>query len=211
MPEFTPVQVSAIRSGLSPGLTVVVGPPGTGKTDTAVSIITNLFRSFPTQRTLLVTHSNAALNDLFEKIMATGVVDERYMIRLGSGEKDLNVQSTHDFTKQGRVRYTLSRRASLLGEVQLLSESLGVSSVAERGAAGESSYTCETAMLFHTHHVRTRVQKFLKSVEEGEDAEEAFPFAAYYGGKGVSFGSQEEAEGVFQRMNSMFEEVREAD
>jgi hypothetical protein len=27
---FTPVQVSAIRSGLSPGLSVVVGPPGTG-------------------------------------------------------------------------------------------------------------------------------------------------------------------------------------
>lgn len=36
VPEFTPMQVAAIRSGLSPGLTVVVGPPGTGKTDTAV-------------------------------------------------------------------------------------------------------------------------------------------------------------------------------
>jgi len=28
--RFTPVQVEAIRSGLSPGLTLVVGPPGTG-------------------------------------------------------------------------------------------------------------------------------------------------------------------------------------
>jgi intron-binding protein aquarius len=28
--RFTPVQVEAIRSGLSPGLTMVVGPPGTG-------------------------------------------------------------------------------------------------------------------------------------------------------------------------------------
>ena len=28
--RFTPVQVEAIRSGLSPGLTIVVGPPGTG-------------------------------------------------------------------------------------------------------------------------------------------------------------------------------------
>ena len=29
---FTPVQVEAIRSGMNPGLTMVVGPPGTGKT-----------------------------------------------------------------------------------------------------------------------------------------------------------------------------------
>lgn len=155
-----------------------------------------------------MTHSNAALNDLFEKIMATGVVDERYMIRLGLGEKDLNVQSTHDFTKQGRVRYTLERRAKLLNEVQLLSESLGVSNVAERGAAGDSSYTCETAMLFQTHHIHTRIQKFLKTVKEGGDAAEAFPFAAYYGGKGASFGSEDEAKGTFESLNSMFEEVR---
>lgn len=29
--SFTPLQVEAVRSGLSPGLTMVVGPPGTGK------------------------------------------------------------------------------------------------------------------------------------------------------------------------------------
>lgn len=28
--RFTPVQVEAIRSGMNPGLTMVVGPPGTG-------------------------------------------------------------------------------------------------------------------------------------------------------------------------------------
>lgn len=50
------------------GLTMVVGPPGTGKTDVAVQIINNLYKNFPGERTLLVTHSNQALNDLFEKI-----------------------------------------------------------------------------------------------------------------------------------------------
>ena len=30
--RFTPIQVEAIRSGLSPGLSLVVGPPGTGET-----------------------------------------------------------------------------------------------------------------------------------------------------------------------------------
>ena len=48
---------------------MVVGPPGTGKTDVAVQIIVNLYRNHPNQKILVVTHSNAALNDLFEKIM----------------------------------------------------------------------------------------------------------------------------------------------
>lgn len=55
---FTPVQVEAIRSGCNPGLTLIVGPPGTGKTDVAVQIISNIYHNFPGQRTLLVTHSN---------------------------------------------------------------------------------------------------------------------------------------------------------
>lgn len=40
-----------------------------GKTDVAVQVINNLYHSFPNQRTIMVAHSNAALNDLFEKIM----------------------------------------------------------------------------------------------------------------------------------------------
>ena len=60
---FTPVQMEAIRSGLNKGLTMVVGPPGTGKTDVAVQIISNLYHNFPEQRTLLVTHSNQVRDD----------------------------------------------------------------------------------------------------------------------------------------------------
>ena len=43
---------------MQPGLTMVVGPPGTGKTDVAVQIISNIYHNFPDQRTLIVTHSN---------------------------------------------------------------------------------------------------------------------------------------------------------
>jgi intron-binding protein aquarius len=66
--------VGAIVAGVNPGLTMVVGPPGTGKTDVAVQIIANLYHNFPDQHTLLVTHSNQALNQLFEKIIALGNV-----------------------------------------------------------------------------------------------------------------------------------------
>ena len=53
----------------SQGLTLIVGPPGTGKTDVAVQIIATLYHNYPTHKILLCAHSNAALNDLFEKIM----------------------------------------------------------------------------------------------------------------------------------------------
>lgn len=47
---FTPRQVEAIRAGMQPGLTMIVGPPGTGKTDIAVQTIHNLYHNYPGQR-----------------------------------------------------------------------------------------------------------------------------------------------------------------
>ena len=84
----------------------------------AVQIIASLYHSFPTQRTVIITHSNAALNDIFQKVMSRGDVDERYMVRLGAGERDLQTTSTHDFTKVGRVLYSLDQRSKLLEQVQ---------------------------------------------------------------------------------------------
>lgn len=93
---FTATQVEAIKSGMQPGLTLVVGPPGTGKTDVAVQIISNLYHNFPNQRTLIVTHSNQALNQLFEKIVALDI-DERHLLRLGHGEEALETEK--DFSR----------------------------------------------------------------------------------------------------------------
>lgn len=94
--RFTPTQIEAIRAGMQPGLTLVVGPPGTGKTDVAVQIISNLYHNHPNQRTLIVTHSNQALNQLFEKIMALDI-DERHLLRLGHGEEALETEK--DFSR----------------------------------------------------------------------------------------------------------------
>lgn len=180
--RFTPVQVEAIKSGLSPGLTLVVGPPGTGKSDVAVQIIANLYHSFPSQRTVIITHSNAALNDIFQKIMARGDVDERYLIRLGSGERDLDVDSSHDFSRVGRVSHSLQRRAELLEKVQQLSECMGISGKAERGGDGSPSYTCESAGYFKSHYVMKEVERFHKAAEDA-DAKEIgtlFPFSTFF-------------------------------
>ncbi|CAH8534028.1 unnamed protein product [Schistosoma rodhaini] len=120
---FTPAQIEAIRSGMQCGLTLVVGPPGTGKTDVAVQIIHNLYHNYPNQRILIVTHSNQALNQLFEKIIALDV-DERHLLRLGHGEEGLDTDK--DFSRYGRVDYILAKRIHLLQEGQNLLEDVAL-------------------------------------------------------------------------------------
>lgn len=61
-----------------------------------MQIISNLYHNFPWQRTLVVTHSNQALNQLFEKVAELDV-DERHLLRLGHGEEAL--QTDKDFSR----------------------------------------------------------------------------------------------------------------
>ena len=111
---------------MQPGLTMIVGPPGTGKTDVAVQIISNIYHNFPNERTCIVTHSNQALNQLFEKIMHLDI-DERHLLRLGHGEEMLETEK--DFSRYGRVNYVLQQRLALLKEVNRLQKSLGVQGI----------------------------------------------------------------------------------
>eukprot|EP00536_Pseudo-nitzschia_multiseries_P007475 jgi/Psemu1/256274/estExt_Genewise1Plus.C_1770015 len=210
--RFTPAQVEAVRSGLSPGLTLVVGPPGTGKTDVAVQIIACLYHSFPTQRTVIITHSNAALNDIFMKVMARGDIDERYLVRLGAGERDLDTNSDHDFTKIGRVAYSIQRRGQLLEKVQCLSESLEISGKAQRGVDGSSSYTCETADYFRKLYIERKKSDFESSAKEaglssdGDDVTRLFPFQRYFQTASVTL---KEAREHLAALDSIFSELAE--
>jgi intron-binding protein aquarius len=207
--RFTPVQVEAIVSAMYPGLTMVVGPPGTGKTDVAVQIISNWYHNNPEQRTLLITHSNQTLNQLFEKIIYLDI-DERHLLRLGMGEKDIDSKKV--FTKYGRVNYILERRLLLLDEVQRLAESFGVQ--------GDIGYTCETAGYFYLYSVLAKWEEFLSKIRHtAEDAElvsKAFPFHKYFASapqplfKKKSLREDFEiAEGCFRHLKKIFTELEE--
>ncbi|XP_028036701.1 RNA helicase aquarius isoform X2 [Bombyx mandarina] len=170
---FTPTQVEAIRSGMQPGLTLVVGPPGTGKTDVAVQIISNIYHNFPWQRTLVVTHSNQALNQLFEKVAELDV-DERHLLRLGHGEEAL--QTDKDFSRYGRVNYVLAKRLELLELVSRLQRTLD--------AGSDAGATCELAHHFHVYHVRPRWRAFLENCQQQTNSIEIvskeFPFHEFF-------------------------------
>lgn len=68
-------------------------------------------------------------------------IDERHLLRLGAGERELREGTMKDFSKFGRVNYTLQRRLELLAEVQRLAESIGVEGV--RGEIFEIFFTRE--------------------------------------------------------------------
>ncbi|KAI4384634.1 hypothetical protein MLD38_002757 [Melastoma candidum] len=207
--RFTPTQVGAIISGIQPGLTMVVGPPGTGKTDTAVQILNVLYHNCPSQRTLIITHSNQALNDLFEKIMQRDV-PARYLLRLGQGEQELATDL--DFSRQGRVNAMLVRRLELLNEVERLARSLGLPE--------DVGYTCETAGYFWLLHVYSRWEQFLAACADNEDkpsfVQDRFPFKEFFCDTpqpiftGDSFEKDmRSAEGCFRHLQIMFQELEE--
>lgn len=171
--RFTPAQIAAIASGTQPGLTVIVGPPGTGKTDVATQIINNIYHDFPSQRTLLLAHSNQALNQLFQKIMALDI-DGRHLLRLGQGEGDL--ETAESFGKYGRVESFLDSRAYLLAEVDRLANSLG--------APGAHGSSCETAGYFDSVYVQPTWSKFWDQADAPGSTEtdiiSAFPYHHYF-------------------------------
>ncbi|KAL3537649.1 hypothetical protein ACH5RR_001015 [Cinchona calisaya] len=207
--RFTPTQVGAIISGIQPGLTMVVGPPGTGKTDTAVQILNVLYHNCPSQRTLIITHSNQALNDLFEKIMQRDV-PARYLLRLGQGEQELATDL--DFSRQGRVNAMLVRRLELLGEVERLARSLQLPE--------DVGYTCETAGYFWLLHVYSRWEQFLAACDKNQDkptfVQDRFPFKEFFYNAPQPIFTRESfesdmraAKGCFRHLKTMFQELEE--
>ena len=171
--RFTPAQVEAIMSGAQPGLSVIVGPPGTGKTDVATQIINLLYHNFPQERILLVAHSNQALNQLFQKIIALDI-DGRHLLRLGHGEEELEGDAS--YSKFGRVESFLENRQCLLSEVDRLAASVGA-----QGAHGSS---CETAEYFNMVHVQPAWAHYWNMVRTPsstpESIIESFPFHGYF-------------------------------
>lgn len=84
-------------------------------------------------------------------------------------------------------RGALDQRRTILDQVQLVAESLRLSTIQDRGRDGSSAYTCETAEIFYKHHIRRYIRSFYEKVKgvvgiplEQIDLNEHFPFATYF-------------------------------
>ena len=122
-----------------------------------------------------ITHSNQALNDIFEKLLVRDI-DERYLLRLGHGEELLGTEK--DFSRAGRVNHMLKRRLELLVKVETLGKTLDVSA--------DVGYTCETAQYFYLSSVLARWESFeaeatrLASAEGAAVVGRRFPFVDFF-------------------------------
>lgn len=203
--RFTKKQMEAICLSLNRGLTLIKGPPGTGKTDVVVQIVNLLYHNFPNEKILIITHSNTALNDIFEKIAKLDI-DERHLLRLGMGEKDLDLNK--NFGKYGRVNYLLERRIKLLEEVKKLNRII---------KKDENDFTCETAEIFFIHTIEKKWKKFSEDLKNNK-SEIAFPFNEYFiretdneeiHQNGEKIPEMKGFEKQYEEIRSIFEELKE--
>ena len=156
--NFTNKQLDAIISGVNYGLSLIVGPPGTGKTDIVVQIINLLYHNYPNEKILIVTHSNAALNDIFEKIINLDI-DEEYLLRLGRGSKQID--SIKDFSAIGRIKYLLNKREELLDLVLKISQYIKI-------------YTFEQFTCFSAINVLSNFINEKNNIEKIKEVEKKF-------------------------------------
>ena len=153
--NFTNKQLDAIVNGINYGLSLIVGPPGTGKTDIVVQIINLLYHNYPNEKILIVTHSNSALNDIFEKIINLDI-NEEYLLRLGRGSKEIN--SLKDFSVNGRIKYLLEKREELLDLVLKVANYLNIYTFEQ--------YTCFSAINILSNFIKEKNNK--EKIKEAE-------------------------------------------
>jgi len=205
--------VSAVQRAMGEGVTLIVGPPGTGKTDVAVQIVSNWYHNYPDQRTLIVTHSNQALNQIFEKIARLDI-DARHLLRLGHGEAMLDIEA--DFSKFGRVNWMLKRRLELLEQAERLATAIG--------ASPDEAYSCETCEHLYSAHVLARWEQFQLALrqaavkggaeEENKVLRDKFPFRTFFADLvplfvGAPVQDKARAESCWAHIQALFTELAE--
>ena len=165
-----------------------------------------------------MTHSNQALNQLFDKLVLLDI-DERHLLRLGHGEEELETEK--DFSRYGRVDYVLAQRLKLLDQVDKLEQSLCLES-----GVNTAAYSCETAAHFFVNVVQPRWDLYLSKLskidsqtekEKSEAIETLFPFAKFFedapqplfNKEGSYANNLEVAKGCYRYIKLIFKQLEE--
>ncbi|TDH71608.1 hypothetical protein CCR75_003527 [Bremia lactucae] len=190
--RYTKSQVAAVRTAQCEGLTLIVGPPGTGKTDVAVQLVLNLYRTTPfREKILVVTSSEQALNDFFARILSYNVINEAEIVRMkqelpitaktidGHEKSDLNFAK---LTCEGRVAFLMERRAVLLAEVEQMAQWLLKRDATRYAglAGGSASYSCENALIFYQFHMKPILDIATKATELTSKSDSVTAFLEFF-------------------------------
>jgi intron-binding protein aquarius len=98
-------------------------------------------------------------------------IDPGHLVRLGT---HTHSGDSEDFSKLGRINWTLLRRKQLLDIVQHLAVSIGIT--------GDIGYSCETADYFYAEHVKQKIDKYNHDMKaDGASSASLFPFSTFFG------------------------------
>eukprot|EP00746_Dinoflagellata_sp_MGD_P159827 gnl/MRDRNA2_/MRDRNA2_86771_c0_seq14.p1 gnl/MRDRNA2_/MRDRNA2_86771_c0~~gnl/MRDRNA2_/MRDRNA2_86771_c0_seq14.p1 ORF type:complete len:1187 (+),score=-9.87 gnl/MRDRNA2_/MRDRNA2_86771_c0_seq14:338-3562(+) len=171
---LTATQVRAILSSLNQGLTLIVGPPGSGKTDVLVRIVQLLYHNFPKNKTLICASSYPVLNNLFQKLKNRSV---NSIHLLNIEEKDKLSHSVSSVNETSSVDKIFGAKAELLSKVERLGKALPSSCFNEVG------YSCETSGYFWLTQILPRWKKFCLYIRRNvglKSISKLFPFSGYF-------------------------------
>ena len=107
-------QIAAVRNALTSNISIIEGPPGTGKTQTILNIIANIVMSGKT--VMVVSNNNPATDNVFEKLQKYGY--SFIAAQMGSGrnrERFINEKQTSypDFTDYPSIPNDFSLNAAV--------------------------------------------------------------------------------------------------
>ena len=150
--KYKEKQLQAIKLGIQEGLSVIKGPPGTGKTDIAVEIINYLYQNRKNEKILIITHSNNVLNDLCKKIIDANIVEPKDLLRLGKGSKNIFIKKNNEINDNemnsdsdelslsldGKITYMLNQRKIFLEKF--------LKCMIDNNITIYNEYTCQSAL-----------------------------------------------------------------
>ena len=163
--KYKEKQLQAIKLGIQEGLSIIKGPPGTGKTDIAVEIINYLYKNKKKEKILIITHSNNVLNDLCQKIIESDIVDPKHLLRLGKGSKNIiikkennekiEVENELNLSLDGKIAYMLNQRKIFLDKF--------LKCMIENKITVYKEYTCQSAIsLLEFYFIKNEINENLK-------------------------------------------------
>eukprot|EP01004_Peranema_trichophorum_P001106 NODE_112_length_3655_cov_37.138732_g94_i0.p1 GENE.NODE_112_length_3655_cov_37.138732_g94_i0~~NODE_112_length_3655_cov_37.138732_g94_i0.p1 ORF type:complete len:728 (-),score=118.34 NODE_112_length_3655_cov_37.138732_g94_i0:511-2694(-) len=130
LPELNLSQVSAVKSVIQKPMSLIQGPPGTGKTVTSATIVYHLAKQGQGQ-VLVVAPSNVAVDQLTEKIHATGLK----VVRLCAKSREAVSSPVEFLTLHSQVKNLDTADKSELHKLQQLKDEQG-----ELSSADEKKY-----------------------------------------------------------------------
>ncbi|KAA8495900.1 Intron-binding protein aquarius [Porphyridium purpureum] len=188
-PWMTSEQRTALESIQRGGLTLIDGPPGTGKTELIVQSVSSLLQCLNERskssddnaslKILVLCRTSQSLSALLGRLVQNpGASALLSLVRLGGGEEqevidddaygNLCKSSWVAFGLAGRLALVESQRASLLAQVRLYAESMGLNS--------EYSMSCASAQMWIKQHCEPRLTKLKLATHPEQATLHLFPF-----------------------------------